>query len=374
MLLKKVIKRLSREFVLKNVKKISTTSEQKRALLCYYVFPFLLSPQKQHTNELEVKGIAEALAFLGYIVDVVDYRYRRSINYDIYDVIIGLGNVFERAFFYEGNAKKIFFATGSHPYFSSTNEVERIKEFRKRTNKWIAPTRLRSLPEYECATRLSDGIICLGNEITKKTYNGINTTVKMQNAIANVRDELSVAKKKKNKFIWFGSTGLVHKGLDITIEAFLDEALAECELVIYCVHEHAFFSCYNDVLKNRKNISYKGFRSLNDEELIKDLEESQWCILLSCSEGQSTSLLTAMSYGCIPIASAYVGLQESLYSVQSDICVESLVSTIKAVLEIKPDKLIDIMESNHKTVCDENSYETFVASSQKNIYEIISNV
>lgn len=371
-LFRKVIKRISREFVLKNANHGARYS--RRALLCYYVFPFLLSPQRQHTNELEVKGIAEALDRLGFCVDAVDYRYKRNINYQDYDIIIGLGSVFERSFFYECSAKKIFFATGSHPYFSSAREVERVKAFQERNKKRISPTRLRSLPEYECATRLSDGIICLGNEVTGNTYININKNVKKQNAIGNISNLTSKYKKNKNKFIWFGSAGLIHKGLDVVIEAFLHLDLSDCELVIYCINEQPFFSYYENKIVNSQNINYKGFRSLNDLELIRDLEESQWCILLSCSEGQSTSLLTAISYGCIPIASNYVGLQEVLKVIYCEIDVGELIETIKSALHMDENNLLRFMDINHKIVRNENTYEAFVIASEKNIYEIISDV
>lgn len=369
-LLKRVVKRFSREFIFKNVN--GMTDGQQRALLCYYVFPFLLPPQRQHTNELEVKGLAQALDRLGFIVDAIDYRYTRNINYKNYNLIIGLGNVFERSFYHECDTKRIFFATGCHPYFSSENEIRRVKAFQARTCMWISPTRLRGLPEYECATRLSDGIICLGNETTKNTYANINNNVKMQNAIASVSNAMESCKKKKNKFLWFGSAGLVHKGLDVVIEAFLKVDLSECELVIYCIHENSFFSYYNDALINSKNITYKGFRNIDDQELIRDFEESQWCILLSCSEGQSTSLLTAISHGCIPIASSYVGLQKSLKTIHCEIDIDELVKTIQRLLQMDSVNLINLMEMNRKAVYSENSYDAFVDSSEKNIYEIIN--
>lgn len=328
-LLRPIKYRLREGRFLKNINQRSAGNP--RVLISYTVIPFL-SNKKSHTNRQESRVIAELFDLLGYQVDVIHYTNPKKPNYQDYDVIFGFGEPFENSFRdLRCNAKRIYYATGAHVFHQNPAEARRVIEFNVKHGVNLLPKRL--VPWcWTLSTTFSDFLIVIGNDWTASTYQNftdkpvlpINATALVNKNSVNIQRNLSNARKN---FLWFGSAGLVHKGLDLCLEYFANHS--EYTLHICGPQEPEFFRVMQDLLQ-KPNIVYHGFVDVTSDKFIEITSLCLFAILPSCSEGQATALLTAMGAGLIPIGSSYTGINiEQLGYLIHRLDVEAMDNTIK---------------------------------------------
>ncbi|MEM7116251.1 MAG: hypothetical protein AAF614_27690, partial [Chloroflexota bacterium] len=164
-----------------------TFPPKKQALVSYLVHP-LLPPKKYRDKVLfSNRGIAQqmchALNELGYSVDIVDYK---NANWNVtkkYDLFVGHGGInFERfANSINGDAKKIYFSTGSYWRDGNIREAKRFYEFALRTGYFMPADRF-NINSEEQANQLADGIICLGNARIRESYKKFDNVININNA------------------------------------------------------------------------------------------------------------------------------------------------------------------------------------------------
>ncbi|MCK5535971.1 MAG: glycosyltransferase [Bacteroidales bacterium] len=334
------MKKNVREYkVLKNIFK---TNYSKKVLISYTIYPFLYK-NNDHANIEESRCIAKIFDELGYDVDICHYTSLRIINYNSYDVMFGFGEPFENSFI-EKNIKRIYYATGAHVCHQNYAEIKRVESVNKKYNADLLPKRL--VPwTWSKSTSLSDCLIVIGNEWTKSTYEKytlsqvipINATALINNSSQYLKRDI---KQTKTNFLWFGSRGLVHKGLDLCLEYF--ESNKNITLHICGPVEKDFFDLFENVL-SQKNIIQHGFVEVGSQKFIDITSQCSFSILPSCSEGQATGLLTAMGTGLIPIASKYSGVDVEEYGILIDkINSASLGKSISSALQLKDDEISNL--------------------------------
>jgi hypothetical protein len=122
---------------------------------------------------------------------------------------------------------------------------------------------------------------------------------------------INVTEETAKNFLFFGSLGAVHKGLDLLLEIFSQPDypynLYVCGLY---ETEKDFYEEYHDELYNHKNIHPMGFVDVLSEKFKQIVTNCAYSILPSASEARAGSLLTVMSAGVIPIASKICGYDE----------------------------------------------------------------
>ncbi len=292
---------------------VTDANHEKRALVSYTIYPFLKG-EAIHSNGQESKVIAQLFDELGYSADVIHYTNSRCLDYSKYDVIFGFGLPFENSFTSSRKIKRIYYATGAHVCFQNHAEIQRIQAVNEKRAEYLTPKRI--VPwMWSQSTTMSDALIVIGNEWTKSTYTRFtNTPIYPINATALVNDKTkniyrNIAITKKN-FIWFGSAGLIHKGLDICLEYFIRHP--EFQLHICGPKEEDFFQIYHNEL-SQPNIHLHGFVDVQSSLFIEIISQCSFAVLPTCSEGQATSLLTAMGGGLIPISTEYSGIDVQDY-------------------------------------------------------------
>jgi len=324
---------------LKNVNKRSANSP--RVLLSYTVIPFLTKGQS-HTNRQESQVIVDVFDELGYKVDVIHYANQKKINYSGYDLVFGFGEPFESSFKDSRcKATRIYYATGAHVLHQNPAEALRVQAFNQKYKAKLLPKRL--VPWcWTMSTTFSDYLIVIGNDWTTSTYKKftdkpvwpINATALMNPRLKSIQRQTSKAKKN---FLWFGSAGLVHKGLDLCLEYF--SLHPEYTLHICGPKELEFFEAMQPFL-SKPNIIYHGFVDVSSEQFIEITSSSLFAILPSCSEGQATALLTAMSAGLIPVASRYTGVDVEQYGYLIEaLDVDAISSTLQSIGQISDNQL-----------------------------------
>ncbi len=368
-LLRKIKKYFREDRILKNIFK-STYS--KNVLISYTVKPFL-SNKNRHTNVQESKILAKIFDELGFNVDVIHYTNQKKLDYKKYNLIFGFGEPFENSFM-ERNLKRIYYATGAHVCHQNYAEINRIEEVNKKYNANLLPKRL--VPwTWSMSTSLSDSLIVIGNEWTKFTYTKytknsvytINATALINDNVKNIKRDID---KTKKSFLWFGSSGLVHKGLDLCLEYFSKQQ--DLTLHICGPMENDFNEVFTEYFE-KKNIIYHGFTDVKSQKFINIVSQCSFSILPTCSEGQATSLLTAMGAGLIPITTYNSGVDVAKHGILiNELNLESIASSVEKAIKFENKKLSELSNEVQNYVSKNHILDKFYLNMKSTLNSVLN--
>lgn len=354
-------------------KNVYKTNYNKNVLVSYISYPIKKGLVKTHSNFLELQLILEIFKNLAFNIDVADYTYEGRIDYSKYDLIFGFGSPFGSALLDKTakRALKICYLTGSLKLF---NQMERVRYLRERKGISVIPRRNYYWKYLQESVSMSDAIILTGNEWTESTvrpYNSIIFRVRLpiflpdKEEITKIIQEKDWERAKKN-FLWFGSSGALHKGLDLCLDVFSNKENLYLHVCGPVDREEDFFEVYKRELTELRNIKYYSFVKV-DSSIFRDIITScAFAIFPSCSEGGGGSLLTCMAYGLIPIATieASVDIEASYGILLEDYKVEYISEIVESVSHISSDKLVDMaiksMEYTHQNHNSETYKEDFL--------------
>ena len=302
------------------IENVFSQSYEKRALISYIISPFIFGGDfKKHTNHMECLTAARIFDSLGYIVDVVNCDADVQIDYSGYDVVYGMADNLERSFEYEEGMIRIFYATGCNPIYSNVETLKRSREFIKHGRGFAFSSTRFIEGNQEKQIFLSDQVIVLGNEFVESTYtrfddNNSSWRYSRLNAFFYNNENINVQDKNysdaRSHFVWFGSSGCLHKGLDLAIQLALDHP--EYTLHI-CGARHKeeleFWDYYQSFVNEADNIVEHGFLNVASKEFSDLMMKCGFAIFPSVSEGGCPALLTVMGNGgLIPLTSVRTGL------------------------------------------------------------------
>ncbi|OHA85052.1 MAG: hypothetical protein A2481_02065 [Candidatus Yonathbacteria bacterium RIFOXYC2_FULL_47_9] len=280
-------------------------------LLSYITLPFVISDKllDAHTNRWECREIARLFLEQGYAVDVIDWTNTTFIPKKNYRFFIDIHNNLERLSpLLPKDCIKVFHATGAHWLFQNTAEYTRLLDLQKRRGVTLTPQRVMP-PSH--AIEHADVMTLLGNDFTESTYAyAKKKTYRIPLSTTHTYpspNQKDFDSAKKN-FVWFGGSGMVHKGLDLVLETFA--AMPEYNLTICgkISNEKDFEDTYRKELYESKNISVVGLIDPGSKEFQKICDDSIALIYPSCSEGQSGAVITIMHAGLIPVVSYQSGV------------------------------------------------------------------
>jgi len=290
------------------------------------------------TRHVECAAFVKALLKEGCRVDLCSCNTEDGIR-DDYDLIIGFGKAFRKARQLNPDAKKILYLTEKTPEFSKRKEEERIAYFYERHHIRTSTARSGLFFENSDFDGL-DACIMIGKADDAKLLSNIRTYTINPTGLSNEyfdikKRKLSIAKKH---FLWIGSKGVIHKGLDILLDVFRKHQDLTLHIVgLNWEDRHIVSKLFG------KNTIDHGYMNINSHEFCAIAERCAFIINPSCSEGVSTSVITGMNHGLIPIVSEESSLDledigETLYDFNISY-VESIVN--------KWSKLDDDFINNH---------------------------
>ena len=359
----------------KLLKNVFKTKFNKNVLISYILDPFLYGIKYSHTNYMECYTAAESFKELGFNVDVVNFMNECTIDFRNYDVVYGFGHALENSFYseYAENIIKIYYSTGACPFFWNKESTLRILNF-KYNKKKIIPQSGR-LVEYFWPLQLimSDYNICLGNQFMANTYLNINPNLNIRtlnNFFYDVYD-IDLSKKdyneSKNHFLWFGSAGLIHKGLDILIDIFSERNDIVLHICGASKNEIKFFKYYKQIIKVSKNIIDHGFINIESDDFKHLMNNCVFVLLPSAAEGQPGSILNVMANGgLIPIVSEASGLDVYDYGyILKSIEKENIINIINKILLLTERELYDKSLKTKSVVREEYSYQKYKENIKK---------
>ncbi|MEY8213583.1 MAG: glycosyltransferase [Colwellia sp.] len=338
---------------------------KKRVLLSYLTDALKndIAVFKYNTNRQECLVLVTSLIKQGYVVDVVDCTDNSFISGIEYDYIIGFGVPFRTAKL-EKNGKRILYCTEKHPEFSFKEEQKRIDYLYNRHGvKWGIQRSGRYYLEVDYT--LADEFVVMG----QKTAAFIKEKYKLPSSLLHCIEPTAInvesisAMKSQRGFLWLGSSGVVHKGLDLLLESFLLADL-ECELHI-CGAVEKDVSFLGAALGDPR-IKFHGVIDINSGLFNRILERVQYVVLPSCSEGVATSVLTGMGCGLIPLVTDACDIEAKGvgFKIES-IDIESIAGVLKLAFYQDDSSVKELSTNAIARVKNHNSISAFEGSIER---------
>lgn len=283
--------------------------EQKKILVSYLDYDrtaYALRHANAHTNLQEMMQLIRVLIDFDYCIDVCACNNEEAaleMPSDYYDYIFGFGDMFRLAKQRNPKAYTIMYMTENPYSVSRAGEQARIDYFYERTGKKIPFSRTGKF-YLENDEALADAIICLGerkyfkNNLVKRVYPSAFKNLKYSNNVCENRNSTN--------FLVFGVKGFVHKGNDLLLEVFKKHP----EWKLYMCGREIADECRKLGLTLPANVIDCGFIDVNSDAFLELIEICPFVLLPSCSEGMSTSLLTCMRHGQIPVTMRGTGMDE----------------------------------------------------------------
>ena len=277
-------------------------------LLSYLTAPFYKKINdpvfKTHTNHWECIQIANTFLELGYVVDVIIFSNKEFLPKKDYRVFIDLGYNLERmSLILNKNCIKVMHITEAHWLFNNLSEYKRLTDLLERKKTALLS---RKISESNKGIEFADIATVLGNEFTSGTYAFAKKKIYLIPISNSFFFDFPSSKdfdKVRRKYLWFGSIGLVHRGLDLVLEAF--SKMSDYELFV-CgpVDDEADFKkLYFKELYETPNIKTVGWVDVASKEFLEILKSCIGIVYPSCSEGGGGSVITCMHAGLIPVVS-----------------------------------------------------------------------
>lgn len=327
--------------------------EKGNVLLAYIVEPFLIKgedlPSQAHTHHTESLLIADAFLKSGYNVDVIDYRngsFKPAKNYKFF--VSARTNLAVIAKRLNPDCIKIAHLDTAHFLFNNAAAYQRLLRLQQRRG--ITTSSLKVI-EHNSAVEHADYLTMLGNQFTESTYSYAKKRIfPLPVPTPNIYPPhyKKDYDKCKNRFLWLGSEGVVHKGLDLVLDVFSE--LPECHLTVCgpldIPWEREFKQGYYRELYETSNILTIGWVDVSSEQFIDITSSCTALIYPSCSEGQAGSVITCLQASMIPVISYESGVDVSDYGI---ILMESTHTEIKdAIKRIQSMPNQDLEEMSRK--------------------------
>ncbi len=284
-------------------------------LLSYIIEPFLLKPDEPisnaHTHDWESFQIAQTFLDLGYSVDVIDYRNESFVPRKEYAFFVGARTNFERiAHLLNKGCVKIAHMDTAHWIFNNHASLKRLLDLQSRRGVTIPLTSVRQVSS-NLAIEHADYVTFLGNQFTMSTYKYAQKSlfpIPISTCAIYPSPEAKDFESCRKSFLWFGSSGMVHKGLDLVLDVFSEMPDYHLYICGPVQQEKDFVRAYYRELYQIPNIHTIGWVDVNSAEFIEIINKCVGLIYPSSSEGQCGSVVNCLHAGLIPIISYQSGL------------------------------------------------------------------
>jgi hypothetical protein len=314
-------------------------------LLSYRIEAFLLKPGESvpnsHTNYWESLQIARTFVDLGYSVDVISFlNWGFELRKDYSIVIDARRNLERLAPGLDPRCIKMMHLDTSHILFHNAAEARRLLELQQRRGVTLAPARFE-MPNL--GMEVADCATTPGNDVTIGTYRYAGKPifrVPLPAAITCPWPARKDFEGCRRRFVWFGSGGLVHKGLDLTLEVFAgmpDYHLTVCGPI---EEEEAFVRAYRKELYHTPNITTMGWVDVESPRFTDITDRAIGLVYPSCSEGAAAAVITCMHAGLIPLASQESGVDLDDFGAILKTCsLDEIRDTVRAVSDLPSGEL-----------------------------------
>lgn len=315
--------------------------------------------------------MAEAWRQTGFSVEVVDRKDRDYVPprdaFAVTDLGVNLGRWAQTL---PASCRKILHATGAHWRVQNASEQRRMLNLEQRRGLVL---KLRRQNIENRGAEAADDIVVLGNDFTVDSFgfagkilHRVPISSAFEFAWTGDRDFESA----RRRFLWMGSYGMVHKGLDLVLEAFA--AMPDLKLTV-CGRpekEEDFFEAYRRELTALPNVHFEGWVDPASHKFEMLRRTHAAIVYPSCSEGGGGAVIHAMHAGLLPVVTpeASVDIGDFGEVIAGD-SVEDVAAAVRAVaalseeaVELRCRAAWDHVRKSHTLPKFNSNYRRFAAA------------
>lgn len=294
-----------------------------------------------HPQFFKTIVMAQTFLDLGYSVDVIHCENQKFVPWKPYDVVVDTRFNLQRLHkWFPPGCIKILHCDTAHIVFQNAAEMNRMLDLQKRKGVTVPANRLESL---HMGVEYADYLTTCGNEFTMKTYGYADKPI-FRLPIPAQRmwpwpydKDFDVCRRR---FLWFGSRGMIHKGLDLVLEAFLEMPEVHLTIVGPVQDEPEFVDLYRNELFHTTNISLVGWLDNTGPEFKALLDQSVAHVFPSCSEAGAACVLESMAGGVIPLVTYEASVDvEDFGELLSGASVEQIKEGVRAIASMPTEEL-----------------------------------
>jgi glycosyltransferase involved in cell wall biosynthesis len=289
------------------VVRLAPAGEKRGHVLFSYIVDPLLAPRDapvdhSHTHFWESRQMVWTLVDAGYAVDAVHWTNQRFVPRLAYDVVLDVRTNLERWVGHQPSSTlRLFHCDTAHWAFNNQAQAQRLADLAERRGIVLAAH--RQIPPNR-GIELADHATYLGNAFTRSTYQPWGTPMTRIPVSVPRRYDWPQGKdfaSVRRRFVWFGSGGLVHKGLDLVLEAFA--GMPDLELVVMgpIRRERDFARAFRRELYELPNVETVDWVDVAAPRFLEICRRGLGLVYPSCSEGGGSSALTCLHAGLVPI-------------------------------------------------------------------------
>lgn len=353
----------------------------RSVLICYLPEAFDGKPLKSHSNFTECRVAANVFHRLGFRVDCAS-RDNDRIDYSRYDVVYGITSASYAGSFssLQHEPLRIFYSVGAHTFLNFKVTAERNIDFHARHGFW-ALTSSHYVPgngmNYYNA-HLSDAVICLGDASVMKHFTDEDRREERYYSLPafffDVRNpsEDKDFERCRRTLLWFGSSGLIHKGLDIAIDFVLQHPEFTLHVCGAGRNEKEFWHYYYPLANKAENIILHGFVDIESAEFVETLDKCAILVNPSLSESGAVAVLNCLGNGLLyPVYSRDTGLALSDYGCEvNEVTYEAFEKAILETVELPASVMAEKACSLNRYVRENYSLDLY----EKRLYNHIETI
>lgn len=348
-------------------------------LLSYILDPFLVPDGKPasnaHTHDWESLQMARTFIDLGYTVDAINYLNQGFVPEKDYAVVIDVRRNLERwAPLLPSSCIKVFHIDTAHLLYNNAAENRRLLDLQARRGVTLQPRRWqmpnRGIERADCAT-------ILGNDFTIGTFRYARKPIyRLPISVTTLYPwpEAKDFDASRRGYLWFGSGGMVHKGLDLVLEAFAsmpDYHLTVCGPI---QEEEDFVAAYHKELFETANIHTVGWIDVESREFVEICNRCVGLVYPSCSEGGGGSAIHCMHAGLIPIVSVEtsVDIRSEYGVVLKESSVEEIRNSVEQLSSLSRSEVERMARDAWEFVRKNHTRERFAEQYRKFVEQILN--
>lgn len=350
-----------------------------RVLFSYIIDPFLLKPGEpvphSHTHYWESWRMATTFLEAGFTVDVLHWTNRTFVPRERYDVYVDVRRNFERiAPGLNADCVKIAHLETAHHAFHNAAQRRRLEELRQRRGIDLPPFKLveetRAIECADCATIL-EGEFARGTyAFAGKPLYSIPISTPVLFPFPADKDFAAA----RTAFLWFGSEGLVHKGLDLVLEAFA--GMPEYRLVVCgpIEREPRFERAFARELYETPNICAAGWVDIASARFREITSRCASIVFPSCSECCNGGVVTCTHAGLIPVVSRETGvdLPPDGSVMLRDCSVETIRAEVRRIAELPAGQVRAMSEAAWRFAREHHTRERFAEAYRRFVDDLVA--
>lgn len=317
----------------------------------------------KHTMYWESVEMVRRLNARGYVVDYADKRNLINVDWAKYALIIDQWDTLRNIPIIP-NQKKVHYTTYIHWLPWNLGEHTRIRWFKERTG--IIIPWVRSMPSI-MSDQYADYLTYFGTQTQVDSFSkGPRKHQLNISAVYTPEYRQKNIEKARRNFMWLGGGGMVHKGLDIAMEAFARMPDLHLFIAGNPKEEPEFWRWAELFLARHTNIHLLGWMDVASPQFDAIAHDCIGIVYPSAAEGGPGSVAQMLHWGLIPVVttSALVRAETLGHIIKDGSDTELIQSTVTCVQAVANASQHELKSASSAIIDFARKYHTRTAYSE----------